>query len=365
MKVRFALAMKSKSFEKRSFRMPKNFKIRPRMRALLSPAVTKIEMAGFVAWIGVLLIAPMVTLNLPNILVTLSLLLVWHVHRVVAVFWIWRILGSVYILLLSLGFAHVIAQNIELRVFTLPLAVIIVLSSPILFVTAQDYFLSAILVWALLWPNLDVSLYRELEVYLAIFCIASVSIGFTLSFTYLRNMRSVLLVESEFRMLAETDFLTSILNRRAFMETFRNALAGGHSGYFIMLDIDSFKQKNDQYGHDVGDKILCAMAACLKSTPGSHSVGRIGGEEFGVLLLGSDNAVAHEYALRLLAGIRNSVMPPHKYTCSAGIAQFSATSDMSAVLKCADINMYRAKADGKDRVFQDGKRVKPPSPATT
>ena len=203
--------------------MPKNFKIRPRMRALLSPAVTKIEMAGFVAWIGVLLIAPMVTLNLPNILVTLSLLLVWHVHRVVAVFWIWRILGSVYILLLSLGFAHVIAHNIELRVFTLPLAVIIVLSSPILFVTAQDYFLSAILVWALMWPNLDVSLYRELEVYLAIFCIASVSIGFTLSFTYLRNMRSVLLVESEFRMLAETDFLTSILNRRAFMETFRNA----------------------------------------------------------------------------------------------------------------------------------------------
>lgn len=345
--------------------MPAIFKIRPRMRTLLSPAVTKIEMAGFVAWIGVLLIDPMTMLNLPNTLVTLSLLLVWHIHRVIAGFWAWRILGGVYILLLSLGFAHVIAHNVELRVFTLPLAVIIVLSSAILFVSAQDYLLSAVLVWILMWPTLDVGLYRELEVYLAIFCIASMSIGFTLSFTYLRNMRSVLLVESEFRMLAETDFLTSILNRRAFMETFKSALAGGHSGYFIMLDVDSFKQKNDQYGHDVGDKILCAMAACLKSTPGSHSVGRIGGEEFGVLLLGGDDAVVHEYALRLLAGIRNSVLPPHQYTCSAGIAQFSATSDMSAVLKCADTNMYKAKHDGKDRVFQDGKRVNPPFPATT
>ncbi|WP_207850001.1 MULTISPECIES: GGDEF domain-containing protein [unclassified Pseudomonas] len=345
--------------------MPAALKIRPRMRMLLSPAVTKIEMVGFVAWIGVLLIDPMATLNLLNILVTLFLLLVWHVHRIVADFWMWRILGGVYIFLLSLGFAHVIAHNMELRVFTLPLAVIIVLSSAILFVTVQDYFLSAGLVWVLMWPTLDVSLYRELEVYLAFFCIASMSIGSTLSFTYLRNMRSVLIVESEFRALAETDFLTSILNRRAFMETFKSVMAGGHGGYFIMLDIDSFKQKNDQYGHDVGDRILCAMAACLKSTAGSHSVGRIGGEEFGVLLLGGDDAVVHEYALRLLADIRCSVLPPHQYTCSAGIAQFSATSDISAVLKCADTNMYKAKNDGKDRVFQNGKRVTPLFPATT
>lgn len=339
--------------------MPAIFKIRPRMRTLLSPAVNMIERVGLVAWIGVLLIDPMTTLDVPNIIITLSLLGVWYVHRIIAHFWIWRVLGVLYILLLSLGFAHVIDANAELRVFTLPLAVIIVVSSAILFVAVQDYFLSALLVWVIMWPTLDVGLYNGLEVYLAIFCITSMSVGFTLSFTYLRNMRSVLLVESEFRALAETDFLTSILNRRAFMATFKSALAGGRSGYFIMLDIDGFKQKNDQYGHDVGDKILCAMAACLKSTPGSHSVGRLGGEEFGVLLLGDNDAVAHEYALRLLANIRCSVLPPHQYTCSAGGAQFSASSDMSAVLKCADINMYKAKHDGKDRVFKDGKLVKP------
>lgn len=345
--------------------MPAIFKIRSRLRSLLSPAVTKIELAGLVAWIVVLLIDPESTLNLPNITVTITLLLVWQAHRKTASFRVWRVLGGVYVLLLSLGFGNLVATHIELRVFTLSLAIIIVVSSAILFITVQDYLLSVALVWAILWPSLDLSLYRELGVYLGIFGIASISIGFILNFTYLRSMRSILMKESEFRTLAETDFLTCILNRRAFMDTFQHALAEGHSGYFIMLDIDNFKQKNDQYGHDIGDKILCAMAACLKLTPGSHSVGRIGGEEFGVLLLGDDDVVAHEYAMRLLASIRGSVLHPHQYTCSAGIAQFSAASDMSAVLKCADSNMYKAKHDGKDRVFQNGKRVIPPLRATT
>jgi len=345
--------------------MPAIFKIRSRLRTLLSPAVTKIELAGLVAWMVVLSIDPKTTLDLSNITITIFLFLVWHIHRKTASFSIWRVLGGVYVLLLSLGFGNVVATHVELRVFTLPLAVIIVLSSAILFIAVQDYLLSAALVWAVMWPSLDLNLYTGLRAYLGIFSIASISIGFILSFTYLRSMRSILMRESEFRTLAETDFLTCILNRRAFMDTFQRALTEGCSGYFIMLDIDNFKQKNDQYGHDVGDKILCSMAACLKLTPGSHSVGRIGGEEFGVLLLGDNNVVAHEYAMKLLANIRGSVLHPHQYTCSAGIAQFSANSDMSAVLKCADSNMYKAKHDGKDRVFQNGERVVPLLRTTT
>ncbi|AZF63812.1 GGDEF domain-containing protein [Pseudomonas sp. LBUM920] len=345
--------------------MPAIFKIRSRLRTLLSPAVTKIELAGLVAWMVVLSIDPKTALDLSNITITIFLFLVWHIHRKTASFSIWRVLGGVYVLLLSLGFGNVVGTHIELRVFTLPLAVIIVLSSAILFIAVQDYLLSAALVWAVMWPSLDLSIYTGLRAYLGVFSIASISIGFILSFTYLRSMRSILMRESEFRTLAETDFLTCILNRRAFMDTFQRALTEGCSGYFIMLDIDNFKQKNDQYGHDVGDKILCSMAACLKLTPGSHSVGRIGGEEFGVLLLGDNDVVAHEYAMKLLANIRGSVLHPHQYTCSAGIAQFSANSDMSAVLKCADSNMYKAKHDGKDRVFQNGERVVPLLRTTT
>lgn len=345
----------------RELEMPATFKIRPRMRTLLSPAVTKVELVGVVAWLGVLLVDPVPSINWLNFSITVCLLLVCHFHRATGNFLVWRFLGGVYIVVLAFGFSCVIDSGAELRVFALPLAVIIVVSSAILFITVQDYLLSSALVWILMWSNLDVGMYRGLEVYLVLFCVSSMSIGFTLSFTYLKNMRSVLLIESEFRTLAETDFLTSILNRRAFMESFQQVMAGGGDGYFIMLDIDSFKIKNDQYGHDVGDKILCAMAACLQSTPGSHTVGRIGGEEFGVLLLGDDDSVANEYALRLLEAIRHSVSPPHHYTCSAGIARFSATSDMSAVLKSADCNMYEAKRNGKDRVFRDGKQLMPPT----
>ena len=237
----------------RELEMPATFKIRPRMRTLLSPAVTKVELVGVVAWLGVLLVDPVPSINWLNFSITMCLLLVCHFHRATGNFLVWRLLGGVYIVVLAFGFSCVIDSGAELRVFALPLAVIIVVSSAILFITVQDYLLSSALVWILMWSNLDVGMYRGLEVYLVLFCVSSMSIGFTLSFTYLKNMRSVLLIESEFRTLAETDFLTSILNRRAFMESFQQVMAGGGDGYFIMLDIDSFKIKNDQYGHDVGD----------------------------------------------------------------------------------------------------------------
>jgi diguanylate cyclase (GGDEF)-like protein len=126
-----------------------------------------------------------------------------------------------------------------------------------------------------------------------------------------------------------------------------------------MLDIDSFKAKNDLYGHDVGDKILRAMALCLKNAKGSHSFGRIGGEEFGVLLQGDDPARAGEFVLDLLQAIRCSVAAPHNYTCSAGMARFSAGDELSTVLKLADKNLYGAKRNGKDCVHLDGAPLRP------
>ncbi|MBP1124157.1 MULTISPECIES: GGDEF domain-containing protein [Pseudomonas] len=338
--------------------MPNNVKLRPRMQRLLSPAVTQAELIGIIAWLGVLLAGPLKTAGIAEGLVTLGLLLVCGYHRVATNFFVWRVLGVVYMVLLCVGFFHVIGANLELRVFALPLAVTLVVSSALLFISVQDFLLCAALVWAVMWPILSESFYEGAQVYLFIFCAASVSIGFILSFSYLKNLRSVLLVESEFRVLAQTDYLTSILNRRALMESFAKLIAAGQSGYFLMLDIDSFKLKNDQFGHDVGDRILCAMADCLKATPGSHSFGRIGGEEFGVLLVGDDPSVASAFALRLLHNIRCSVAPPHHYTCSAGMTGFAAGADMSTVLKNADRNLYMAKRNGKDCVYLDGAPVR-------
>jgi GGDEF domain-containing protein len=76
-----------------------------------------------------------------------------------------------------------------------------------------------------------------------------------------------------------------------------------------------------------------------------------------VLLVCDDPGLATDYALRLLQAIRSSVAPPHDYTCSAGMARFTAGADMSAVLKRADRNLYAAKGNGKDRVYLDGTPV--------
>ena len=338
--------------------MPANLKLRPRMRSLLSPAVAQAEWVGIIAWVGMLLIPPTLKLDLYMLAVTVGLLIVCRVHATTTNFLLWRVLGVTYMVLLSVGFAYLIHMNKELRIYGLPLAVTLVVGSAILFISVQDYLADALLIWLILWPPMQADIYAGTEVYLLLFCAASVSIGFILSYSYLKNLRSVLLVESEFRALAETDYLTSILNRRAFMQSFEKLLGGEQGGYFIMLDIDSFKEKNDLYGHDVGDKILRAMALCLKNAKGSHSFGRIGGEEFGVLLQGDDVEVACDYALDLLQAIRSSVSAPHHYTCSAGMARFSPGDELSAVLKMADKNLYGAKRNGKDCVHLDGALLK-------
>ncbi|QOY73731.1 MULTISPECIES: GGDEF domain-containing protein [unclassified Pseudomonas] len=339
--------------------MPANLKLRPRMRRLLSPAVTQAEWIGIIAWVGIWLIHPAMQFDLSMLGVTIGLLLVCRVHSKTANFLLWRMLGVAYIVMLSVGFAYVIGLNQELRIYGLPLAVTLVVGSAILFISVQDYLVGALLVWSILWSPMQADIYAGTQAYLLIFCASSVSIGFILSYSYLKNLRSVLLVESEFRALAETDYLTSILNRRAFMQSFEQLLDSGQAGYFIMLDIDSFKAKNDLYGHDVGDKILRAMAVCLKNAKGSHSFGRIGGEEFGVLLQDDDPAFAREFVLGLLQAIRSSVAAPHNYTCSAGMARFAPGDELSAVLKMADKNLYGAKRNGKDCVHLNGVLLQP------
>ena len=92
-------------------------------------------------------------------------------------FYLWRALGVVYLVLLSAGFAYVIRSNAQLQMLALPLTVTLVVSSSILFVSVQDYLLSATLVWLVMWASIQASLVDGLDVYLLIFCASSLSIG--------------------------------------------------------------------------------------------------------------------------------------------------------------------------------------------
>jgi len=168
-------------------------------------------------------------------------------------------------------------------------------------------------------------------------------------------------LDAELLQLASTDFLTGLPNRRAFMARMEDQLARlqrdvGESAAVLMLDIDHFKRVNDVHGHAVGDAVLCHLAAILRASDRKiDTPGRMGGEEFALLLPGAGIAAAAAFAERLRQTVADSVWPgdgaPLSVTVSIGIAAIDArdlTAD--AALKRADRSLYRAKAAGRNQV---------------
>lgn len=154
-----------------------------------------------------------------------------------------------------------------------------------------------------------------------------------------------------------TDGLTGLNNRRAFFDhaSAQHALCEQQSGLVavLMLDIDYFKQINDTFGHAAGDRVLqrigTVISACLRD---DDIAGRLGGEEFALLLPNTPQAEAVEIAERLRALIAQlNVSSEHGVTASIGLVYATtAESDLDALLVCADKAMYRAKAAGRNRV---------------
>lgn len=168
------------------------------------------------------------------------------------------------------------------------------------------------------------------------------------------------------RELAATDDLTGIANRRgvlAFLrERLRLAARAGSPLAVVAFDIDHFKRINDVHGHDAGDRALRRIAVlAAQAARASDRVGRIGGEEFLLVLPGGDDAVGMEIAerLRVLVAAEpfDDVAQGVRITISLGVASRSGTGsgaeradDADALVKRADVALYRAKQQGRNRV---------------
>jgi len=166
--------------------------------------------------------------------------------------------------------------------------------------------------------------------------------------------------EEEVRKLAYTDELTGLYNRRAIMEKYetsrRLALRYRTPFTIILFDLDNFKKVNDTYGHDVGDQVIrAAAAAVMKLCRNTDMCGRIGGEEFVLVMPNTTAKDAEGLAQRLKVEIESATfdVPDHKpvlkVTASFGIAQWYDHCDESLIVQ-ADRAMYRAKEQGKNQV---------------
>jgi two-component system, cell cycle response regulator len=151
---------------------------------------------------------------------------------------------------------------------------------------------------------------------------------------------------------ATTDALTGVLNRRAFFERVGELSKSGEGAKSaIMLDIDHFKRINDVYGHQSGDIVLREVAARASDVDGI--VGRLGGEEFCIVLAGGLNEAA-EVAEALRANIEN-IRPPLSgevvtVTSSFGVSEWLPDDSVDRLLSRADAALYQAKRSGRNRV---------------
>jgi diguanylate cyclase (GGDEF)-like protein len=154
-----------------------------------------------------------------------------------------------------------------------------------------------------------------------------------------------------------TDFLTKMVNRRAMHRYLQNEMAriersGGHFS-LVLVDIDYFKNINDQFGHGIGDNVLIALSPAFeKSVREQDIVARWGGEEFLILLPNTTQAEALEQAERLRQLLDSEVLQidryPHRVTASFGVCEFSSGEDLETLLKHADVALYHAKALGRN-----------------
>lgn len=166
--------------------------------------------------------------------------------------------------------------------------------------------------------------------------------------------------DEELHRLATLDSLTEALNRRSFVDYARSQLAMADRNIFpvavMLCDIDHFKEINDVHGHHTGDDVICLLVEQARRTMrASDCLGRWGGEEFVILMPHTNRDGAYQLGTRLRDAFGRSEVirgqTPVCATVSIGVAECVPGEDIHLAIDRADAALYRAKAEGRNRVM--------------
>ncbi len=178
-------------------------------------------------------------------------------------------------------------------------------------------------------------------------------------------------LSDDLRRLAMLDPLTGVTNRRTLAQHAQAAIGEAARLHLplalLAIDVDHFKQINDEYGHDTGDEALRELVRLMgESLDSGHMLSRIGGEEFAVLMPGMDETEAGVVAERARRHVADSLLSINGHTVrlhiSIGVAALAKdTADLRALLRAADGALYAAKRGGRNRVVASSALVCSPS----
>lgn len=159
---------------------------------------------------------------------------------------------------------------------------------------------------------------------------------------------------------ASRDDMTGMLNREAFLAALDGTRRRSDRGALLIIDADHFKKINDSFGHLTGDKALLEIAAAItRAVRAGDLLGRIGGEEFGALLVGASDQEAAHVAERIRREVELIRFQPEDertvpLTVSIGGTACPADADLSDLMRAADQRLYEAKHNGRNLAIFNG-----------
>ena len=178
--------------------------------------------------------------------------------------------------------------------------------------------------------------------------------------TAVRDITTHKAMEAKLQQIANSDPLTGVGNRRFFLDVgkkeYLRAVRYSQPLSLILLDVDHFKHINDTYGHDIGDVALKALAkVCINTLRDTDVLARIGGEEFAIVLPGTDLAGGAALGERLRKNVETNEIATDEglisYTISMGVTDMQVDDEnIEVILNRADKGLYRAKESGRNQV---------------